>query len=116
MVIHLAALAGVRPSIERPMEYAEVNILGSMNLWELCKDYGIKKFICASSSSVYGNNEKIPFAETDNVDRPISPYAATKKMWRNIRAYLPSFVSYRYDSVAIFYGLWSSPTSRFGNP
>ena len=79
MVLHLAALAGVRPSIERPMEYAEVNILGSMNLWELCKDYGIKKFICASSSSVYGNNEKIPFAETDNVDRPISPYAATKK-------------------------------------
>ena len=79
MVIHLAALAGVRPSIERPMEYAEVNILGSINLWELCKDYGIKKFICASSSSVYGNNEKIPFAETDNVDRPISPYAATKK-------------------------------------
>lgn len=79
MVIHLAALAGVRPSIERPMEYAEVNILGSMNLWELCKDYGIKKFICASSSSVYGNNDKIPFAETDNVDRPISPYAATKK-------------------------------------
>ena len=79
MVIHLAALAGVRPSIERPIEYAEVNILGSMNLWELCKDYGIKKFICASSSSVYGNNEKIPFAETDNVDRPISPYAATKK-------------------------------------
>ena len=79
MVIHLAALAGVRPSIERPMEYVEVNILGSMNLWELCKDYGIKKFICASSSSVYGNNEKIPFAETDNVDRPISPYAATKK-------------------------------------
>mgnify|MGYP000979934165 FL=1 len=79
MVIHLAALAGVRPSIERPMEYAEVNILGSMNLWELCKDYGIKKFICASSSSVYGNNEKIPFTETDNVDRPISPYAATKK-------------------------------------
>lgn len=79
MVIHLAALAGVRPSIERPMDYAEVNILGSMNLWELCKDFGIKKFVCASSSSVYGNNEKIPFAEIDNVDRPISPYAATKK-------------------------------------
>lgn len=79
MVIHLAALAGVRPSIERPIEYAEVNILGSMNLWELCKDFGVKKFICASSSSVYGNNEKIPFEEKDNVDRPISPYAATKK-------------------------------------
>lgn len=79
MVVHLAALAGVRPSIERPMDYAEVNILGSMNLWELCKDFGVNKFVCASSSSVYGNNEKIPFAETDNVDRPISPYAATKK-------------------------------------
>ncbi|ROH96155.1 GDP-mannose 4,6-dehydratase [Chryseobacterium daecheongense] len=79
MVIHLAALAGVRPSIERPLEYEEVNIRGTMNLWELCKEHGIKKFICASSSSVYGNNEKIPFAETDNVDNPISPYAATKK-------------------------------------
>ena len=79
MVVHLAALAGVRPSIERPLEYADVNIKGSMNLWELCRDFGIHKFVCASSSSVYGNNEKIPFSETDNVDRPISPYAATKK-------------------------------------
>lgn len=79
MVVHLAALAGVRPSIERPLDYVEVNIRGTMNLWELCKEFGIKKFICASSSSVYGNNEKVPFAETDTVDKPISPYAATKK-------------------------------------
>lgn len=79
MVIHLAALAGVRPSIERPLDYVDVNIRGTMHLWELCKDFGISKFICASSSSVYGNNEKVPFSETDNVDRPISPYAATKK-------------------------------------
>lgn len=79
MVIHLAALAGVRPSIERPLEYEEVNVRGTMNLWELCRDFNIKKFICASSSSVYGNNEKTPFAESDNVDNPISPYAATKK-------------------------------------
>ena len=78
-IIHLAALAGVRPSIERPLEYEDVNIKGTMNLWELCKEFGIKKFVCASSSSVYGNNEKIPFSEEDNVDRPISPYAATKK-------------------------------------
>ncbi len=78
-VIHLAALAGVRPSIERPLEYEEVNVRGTMNLWELCRDFNIKKFICASSSSVYGNNEKVPFAETDNVDHPISPYAATKR-------------------------------------
>jgi len=79
LVVHLAALAGVRPSIERPLEYQEVNIQGTMNLLELCKDFGIHKFVCASSSSVYGNNEKIPFSETDNVDNPISPYAATKK-------------------------------------
>lgn len=79
MVIHLAALAGVRPSIERPLEYEEVNIRGTMNLWELCKEFKVKKVVAASSSSVYGNNEKIPFAETDNVDNPISPYAATKK-------------------------------------
>ena len=79
LIIHLAALAGVRPSIERPLEYEEVNIKGTMNLWELCKESNIKKFVCASSSSVYGNNRKIPFSENDNVDRPISPYAATKK-------------------------------------
>ncbi|MDY3338527.1 GDP-mannose 4,6-dehydratase [Riemerella anatipestifer] len=79
VVVHLAALAGVRPSIERPLEYQEVNIKGTMNLWEVAKDLGICKFVIASSSSVYGNNEKIPFSEEDNVDRPISPYAATKK-------------------------------------
>lgn len=79
LIIHLAALAGVRPSIERPLEYQEVNVRGTMNLWELCNQFKIKKFVCASSSSVYGNNEKIPFSESDNVDYPISPYAATKK-------------------------------------
>lgn len=78
-VIHLAALAGVRPSIERPLEYEEVNIRGTMNIWELAKDFNVKKLVCASSSSVYGNNVKVPFAENDNVDHPISPYAATKK-------------------------------------
>lgn len=79
VLVHLAALAGVRPSIEKPLDYEEVNIKGTMNLWELCKEFGVKKNVIASSSSVYGNNEKIPFSETDNVDRPISPYAATKK-------------------------------------
>ncbi|MDQ0066924.1 GDP-mannose 4,6-dehydratase [Chryseobacterium lathyri] len=79
LIIHLAALAGVRPSIARPLEYEEVNVRGTMNLWELCKEFNINKFICASSSSVYGNNEKTPFSESDNVDHPISPYAATKK-------------------------------------
>lgn len=79
MIIHLAALAGVRPSIENPLSYESVNVKGSMLLWEMCQKWKVKKFICASSSSVYGNNKKIPFAETDVVDFAISPYAATKK-------------------------------------
>jgi UDP-glucuronate 4-epimerase len=79
VVIHLAALAGVRPSIEKPLDYEAVNITGTMNLWELCKKYKISKFVNASSSSVYGNSTKMVFSETDNVDLPISPYAATKK-------------------------------------
>ena len=79
LIIHFAALAGVRPSIERPLDYQEVNIKGTMHLWELAKEFKITKFISASSSSVYGNNEKIPFNEEDAVDQPISPYAATKK-------------------------------------
>ncbi|MGF6907088.1 GDP-mannose 4,6-dehydratase [Fusobacterium sp. PH5-44] len=79
MIINLAALAGVGPSLERALEYESVNVHGMMILLELCKKYKIIKFIQASSSSVYGNNEKVPFKETDIVDKPISPYAATKK-------------------------------------
>ena len=78
-VIHLAARAGVRPSIEEPVLYNEVNVMGTVNLLELAKRYNVKNFVSASSSSVYGNNKKVPFSETDNVDFPISPYAATKK-------------------------------------
>jgi len=79
VIVHLAAKAGVRPSIEEPLVYADVNINGTMVLLESAKKHGIDKFIIASSSSVYGNNEKVPFSEEDNVDFPISPYAATKK-------------------------------------
>jgi UDP-glucuronate 4-epimerase len=78
-VVHLAARAGVRPSIKNPFLYQEVNVKGTLNLLELAKDFNIKNFIFGSSSSVYGNNKKIPFSEEDNVDFPISPYAATKK-------------------------------------
>lgn len=78
-IINIAALAGVRPSLENPIAYVEVNIKGYLNLLELAKKYGIKKFIQASSSSVYGNNTEVPFKETDVVDFAISPYAATKK-------------------------------------
>lgn len=79
VIVHLAARAGVRPSIAQPVLYADVNINGTMALLEAVKKYDIGRFIFASSSSVYGNNEKVPFSEEDNVDFPISPYAATKK-------------------------------------
>lgn len=79
IIVHLAAMAGVRPSIEDPQLYTEVNINGTVNLLEICRKHGIKKFVFASSSSVYGNNKKVPFSESDNVDYPISPYAASKK-------------------------------------
>ena len=79
LVFNPAAMAGVRPSLLDPLLYEEVNIKGYMNLLELCKKYGVKKFIQASSSSVYGNNKNVPFKETDIVDFAISPYAATKK-------------------------------------
>lgn len=79
VIVHLAARAGVRPSIENPVLYADVNINGTVVMLEAARKNGVKKFVFGSSSSVYGNNKKIPFSEDDNVDFPISPYAATKK-------------------------------------
>jgi len=79
VVVHLAAWAGVRPSLEKPALYAAVNVTGTVNVLELAREYAPKCFIFGSSSSVYGGNEKIPFSEEDRVDHPISPYAATKR-------------------------------------
>ena len=78
MIIHLAGRAGVRPSIEKPVDYIKSNILGTINLLELMKKHNIKKMIFASSSSVYGNCEADIFSEDLKVTEPISPYAATK--------------------------------------
>lgn len=78
-VIHLAAQAGVRYSLEHPMAYVDSNIVGFVNLLECCRHHRIEHLVYASSSSVYGENDKIPFSETDQVDHPISLYAATKK-------------------------------------
>ena len=78
-VVHLAAMAGVRPSIQNPLLYEKVNIEGTINILECMKEAKIKKLIFASSSSVYGGNTKTPFSEEDKVDNPVSPYAATKK-------------------------------------
>jgi UDP-glucuronate 4-epimerase len=79
VVVHLAARAGVRPSMQEPALYCDVNVRGTAVLLEACRRHGIGKFIFGSSSSVYGNNSKVPFAEKDGADDPISPYAATKR-------------------------------------
>lgn len=78
-VIHLAARAGVRPSLAEPILYEDVNCIGTLRLLEAARRHGPKLFLFGSSSSVYGINEKVPFAEDDAVDRPISPYATTKR-------------------------------------
>lgn len=78
VIVHLAARAGVRPSLKEPLLYTEVNITGTQNLLELAKKHGVRQFVFGSSSSVYGINEKVPFAEADPIFNPISPYAATK--------------------------------------
>lgn len=110
-VMHLAALAGVRNSLLDPLAYEDVNIKGTLNLLEMARKYKIKNFVYASSSSVYGNNKKQPFSESDNVDTPISPYAATKKA-TELLAHVYSHIyglnttGLRYFTV---YGPWGRP-------
>jgi UDP-glucuronate 4-epimerase len=77
-IIHLAARAGVRPSLEQPLLYEQVNVRGTMVLLEMARRYGIGKFVFASSSSIYGIANRVPFSEEDSLNLPISPYAATK--------------------------------------
>lgn len=77
-IVHLAARAGVRPSLSEPVLYAQTNIDGTLNLLELARAHEVGQFVFGSSSSVYGENEKVPFAEDDPIFKPISPYAATK--------------------------------------
>lgn len=77
-IIHLAARAGVRPSLAQPQLYTRVNVVGTQNLLELAREFGVRKLVFASSSSVYGVNQKVPFNEEDLIFKPISPYAATK--------------------------------------
>lgn len=78
VIVHLAARAGVRPSLTEPKLYVDANVNGTVNLLELAREHGIKQFVFGSSSSVYGENKKVPFSEDDPIFRPISPYAATK--------------------------------------
>ena len=95
IVIHLAARAGVRPSVLNPALYYDVNLTGTLSLLEVMRSHNVTKMIMASSSSVYGNNEKVPFSESDSVDNPISPYAASKKA-TELLCYTYSFL-YGFD-------------------
>lgn len=110
-VIHLAAMAGVRSSLERPLLYADVNVMGTMNLLELSAKHKLANFVYASSSSVYGNNTKVPFAETDPVDTPISPYAATKKATELLAHVYSHIYGLPTTGLRFFtvYGPWGRP-------
>ena len=111
-VIHLAAQAGVRYSIENPHAYAQSNLVGHLNILELCRNIeGLKHLSYASSSSVYGGNTKVPFSEADPVDRPISLYAATKKADELMsqsyaHLYRIPMTGFRFFTV---YGPWGRP-------
>jgi UDP-glucuronate 4-epimerase len=84
-IVHLAARAGVRPSLAEPRLYLETNVTGTLNLAELARQHGIRRFVFASSSSVYGDSpDTVPFSESQDVSKPISPYAATKVMGENL--------------------------------
>jgi UDP-glucuronate 4-epimerase len=114
-VVHLAAMAGVRYSFEKPLLYGEVNFMGTLNMLEFSKKYKIKNFIYASSSSVYGANKKIPFSESDRVDNPISTYAATKKA-TELMAYMYSHThGLKTTGLRFFtvYGPWGRPDMAY---
>jgi UDP-glucuronate 4-epimerase len=110
-IVHLAAMAGVRHSLKDPVSYADINILGTLNLLDLSVKNKIKNFVYASSSSVYGKNKKIPFSEGDSVDNPISIYAATKKADELI-AHVYSHI-YKLPTTGLrfftVYGPWGRP-------
>ncbi|MBN1461277.1 MAG: GDP-mannose 4,6-dehydratase [Armatimonadetes bacterium] len=103
-VINLAARAGVRQSVENPWVYVETNVTGTLNLLELCRRDGVNKFVLASTSSLYGSENSVPFSEDANTDRPLSPYAASKKgaeamCWTYHHLYGIDVTIFRYFTV-----------------
>src|SRR6201999_2876019 len=111
VVIHLAAQAGVRYSLENPHAYADANIEGFLNVLEGCRHHGCRHLLFASSSSVYGANTKLPFSTSDNVDHPVSLYAASKKA-NELMAHSYSHL-FRLPSTGLrfftVYGPWGRP-------
>ncbi len=110
-VVHLAAMAGVRSSLEDPVLYADVNVVGTTNLLDLAVRHKIKNFVYASSSSVYGGNTKVPFSETDSVEKPISPYAATKRATELLAHTFSHLYGLKTTGLRYFtvYGPWGRP-------
>lgn len=110
-VIHLAAQAGVRYSIDHPDVYIQSNIVGFFNILEACRHYPVEYLLYASSSSVYGNNQKVPFSEDDNVDHPVSLYAATKKSNELMASTYGHLYSIQATGLRFFtvYGPWGRP-------
>jgi UDP-glucuronate 4-epimerase len=115
LVINFAAQAGVRHSLKEPYAYFNSNLLGFFNLLEACKNNNIKKFIYASSSSVYGNKEKTPFSESDATDTPISLYAATKKANEVLAHSYASLYNIKCIGLRFFtvYGPWGRPDMAY---
>ena len=111
LVCNLAAQAGVRYSLENPEAYIDSNVIGFLNVLECCRRYNIKRLVYASSSSIYGNSDAVPFTETANVDKPISLYAATKKS-NELMAYSYSHL-YAIETIGLrfftVYGPWGRP-------
>ncbi|HJV06105.1 MAG TPA: NAD-dependent epimerase [Chromobacteriaceae bacterium] len=110
-VIHLAAQAGVRYSIQNPHVYAQSNLVGMTNILEACRQYPVKHLVFASSSSVYGKNAKVPFSEDDRVDEPVSFYAATKKANEVMAHSYAHLYQYPITGLRFFtvYGPWGRP-------
>lgn len=102
VIIHLAAKAGVRPSIQDPIAYGQVNVVGTRNLLELAKEWGVRQFVYASSSSVYGVNPKVPWREDDSVLLPISPYACTKASGELIGHVYSHLYGIRFIALRLF--------------
>lgn len=102
VVVHLAAKAGVRPSIENPLDYQDVNVRGTHALLELCRVWGVRQFVFASSSSVYGVNPRVPWREDDHVLLPISPYASTKVSGELLGHVYASLYGIRFVALRLF--------------
>ncbi len=111
VVVHLAAQAGVRYSLQNPYAYIEANVLGFLNILEACRHYPIGHLVYASSSSVYGQNEKVPYAEDDRTDSPVSLYAATKKSNELMAHVYTQLYGIRATGLRFFtvYGPWGRP-------